>query len=183
MNSQNWIVALVLIAISGCQPSAKNDVIDVVAADLILTGEHIITMDPDSPRVEAVAVAGQEIIATGDLEDVLRHVTDATRVIELGEQALIPGFIDAHGHMPSVARRIEFIELAPPPVGTVQNIDDIVTLVKKRIGDESAEPGSWILGFGYDDSLGARRTMIERLPSVISSVPSIEVRGPDLVAR
>ena len=153
MNLRYWTVALILIAISGCQPSAQNDLTDVVAADLIFTGEHIITMDPDSPSVEAVAVAGQEIIAAGNLEAVLRHGTDATRVIQLGDQALIPGFIDAHGHMPSVARLAEFIDLAPPPVGTVLNIDDIVTLVKQRIEDQSAEPGSWILGRGYDDSL------------------------------
>jgi len=153
MNLRNIINALVLAVLTACQPPPAEPVVEVAAADLIFTGEHIITMDPNAPTVDAVAVAGQEIIAVGDIDDVLRHRTDATRVIELGEQALIPGFIDAHGHMTFVARLIEIVDLASPPVGSVENIEDVVALVKKHIDEESPAPGTWIFGFGYDDSL------------------------------
>jgi len=145
--------ALVLVVLTACQPPPADPVAEVAAADLIFTGEHIITMDPNAPTVEAVAVAGQEIIAAGDIDAVLRHRTDDTRVIELGEQALIPGFIDAHGHMTFVARLIEIIDLASPPVGAVETIDDIVSLLRQRIDDDAIESGAWVLGFGYDDSL------------------------------
>ena len=138
---------------SGCQAPERDFGNEVRAADIIFTGEHIIAMDDSSPAIYAVAVADQEILATGNLEDVLRHKTGATRVVELGEHALIPGFIDAHGHMPSVARRVEIIELASPPVGTVRNINDIIELVKARIRAENIPQGTWIFGAGYDDSL------------------------------
>ena len=143
----------ILIVLSGCQPRPPDSSVVVTPADIIFTGDHIITLDPDAPAVTAVAVSGQEIVATGDFADMLRHQTDVTRVIELGDQALIPGFIDAHGHLTFVARLIEMIDLASPPVGSVENIDDIVELVKNRIDAEELEPGSWIFGFGYDDSL------------------------------
>lgn len=153
MNLKNLHVALLLIVLSGCQPQSSDPSADVAAADIIFTGDHIITLEPDLPTVAAVAVAGREIIATGSLDDVLRHQTDATRVIELGDRALIPGFIDAHGHMTFVARLIEIIDLASPPVGIVENIDDVVTLVRQRIDEDTPEPGTWLIGFGYDDSL------------------------------
>jgi hypothetical protein len=137
----------------GCQAPESDTGDEVRAADIIFTGEHIITLDDSAPSVDAVAVAGQEILATGNLEDILRHKTVATRVVELGERALIPGFIDAHGHMPSVARRVEIIDLASPPVGTVRNIDDIIALVKAWIQAENLPQGTWIFGSGYDDSL------------------------------
>ena len=153
MNPQKIYVVLILIALSGCQPPPPGFSADASAADIIFTGAHIITLDPDTPAVTAVAVSGEEIIATGDIADMLRHRTDATRVIELGDRALIPGFIDAHGHMTFVARLIEIIDLASPPVGAVENIEDVVALVRQRIDEEAAEPGTWIVGFGYDDSL------------------------------
>ena len=153
MNARNLVIVIFLAVLSGCQPRPPDSSDVATPADIIFTGDHIITLDPDAPTVTAVAVAGQEIVATGSIDEILRHKTDSTRVIELGDQALIPGFIDAHGHMTFVARLIEIIDLASPPVGTVENIDDIVELVKKRIDEEAPEPGAWILGFGYDDSL------------------------------
>ena len=147
----------ILIVICGCQPRPPDAYVLVTPADIIFLGDHIITLDAAAPAVTAVAVAGQEIVATGDFADMLRHRTDSTRVIELGDQALIPGFVDAHGHLTFVARLIEIIDLASPPVGSVENIDDIVELVKIRIDAEALEPGSWIFGFGYDDSLLTER--------------------------
>ena len=55
--------------------------------------------------------------------------------------------------MTAVAKLTEVIDLAPPPVGHVKSIDDIVTLVKATIEQQQLPPGTWVLGFGYDDSL------------------------------
>lgn len=143
----------VLLLLLGCQPSSETDSNGVAPADLIITGENIITLDPTGTPVTAVAVSGETIVATGDAAAIEPYRGETTRVIELGEQALIPGFIDAHGHMPYVARLIELIDLASPPVGAVENIDDIVALVRQRIADDDIATGTWVLGFGYDDSL------------------------------
>ena len=152
----NYLLVSVLLLHQGCQPSSdtnSNDRNVVAPADIIITGENIITLDADSPAVTAVAVSGETIVATGNAADIEAYRGEATRVIELGEQALIPGFIDAHGHMPSVARLMELIDLSSPPVGSVENIDDIVALVRQRVADDDIPPGTWVLGFGYDDSL------------------------------
>lgn len=120
-------------------------------ADIIFLGEHIITMD-DS-LVTAVAVTGETITATGDAEDILRLRGGDTRVIELGERALLPGFIDAHGHFSSVARYTTLLDLSSPPVGGVNNIEDIIRLLRLRIETQQIAEGELVYGYGYDDSL------------------------------
>ena len=130
-----------------------NAVAGEQTADIIFIGDHIITVDAASVGVTAVAVAGQNIVATGPAKEILKLKTSSTRVIELGDNALVPGFIDAHGHMTIVAKLTEMIDLASPPVGRVENINDIVALVKSKIDKQQLAPGTWVLGFGYDDSL------------------------------
>ncbi len=123
-------------------------------ADIIFIGDNIITVDPEAPRkVEAVAVAGNEIIAVGSKRKVMRGKANRTRIVELGDHALLPGFIDAHGHMSGVATFLSLVNLSSPPVGVVEDIDDIVSILSKRIETEKITPGEWVYGYGYDDSL------------------------------
>ena len=145
-------ICLFLLA-SGCGPKTMLAIADDRSADVIFIGDHIITVDAAFAGVAAVAVTGQNIVATGSAEEILKLKNSSTRVIELGDNALVPGFIDAHGHMTIVAKLTEMIDLASPPVGRVENINDIVDLVKSKIDKQQLAPGTWVLGFGYDDSL------------------------------
>ena len=122
-------------------------------ADLLFLGDHIVTMDDALAGANAVAVRGDTIIAVGDADELLALRGPSTRTIELGEQALVPGFIDAHGHVSFVARLIDFVNLSSPPVGPVTNMDDIVRLLRERIAERELPAGEWLFGYGYDDSL------------------------------
>lgn len=148
---QSLLIPLLLIATT-CDPI--EDTSEQVA-DLIFTGEHIITMDQS--KVTAVAVQGDRIMATGDAADILRLRGESTRVVELGEHALLPGFIDAHGHFSSVARYADLLDLSSPPVGSVTEIDDIVRMLRLRIERQQIPAGELVYGFGYDDSLLAEQ--------------------------
>ncbi|MCY4266024.1 MAG: amidohydrolase [Gammaproteobacteria bacterium] len=124
-------------------------------ADRIFTGEHIITMD-DSP-VTAVAIGGDRIIAVGDELEVMQLQGENTQLVALGEQALLPGFIDAHGHFAGVSRYLDLMDLSSPPIGTVSNVEDIVLKIRLRIEEMQIPEGQLIYGFGYDDSLLAEQ--------------------------
>ena len=152
IKKSSFLICLLVLA-SGFEPEAMSAITDDQSADIIFIGDHIITVDSASAKVTAVAVAGPDIVATGSAEEILKLKKKSTRVIELGDNALVPGFIDAHGHMTIVAKLTEVIDLASPPVGRVENIDDIVALVKSKIDKQQLAPGTWVLGFGYDDSL------------------------------
>ena len=152
IKKSSFLICLLVLA-SGFESEAMSAIADDRSADIIFIGDHIITVDSASAKVTAVAVAGQDILATGSAEEILKLKKKSTRVIELGDNALVPGFFDAHGHMTIVAKLTEVIDLASPPVGRVENIDDIVALVKSKIDKQQLAPGTWVLGFGYDDSL------------------------------
>lgn len=129
-------------------------------ADLIIAGENIITMD--GSEVTAVAVRGDRIVATGARAELLQMGGSATRIIELGERALLPGFIDAHGHFSGVSRYADLLDLSSPPVGGIGSVDDIVRALRLRIEQLQIPAGELVFGFGYDDSLLAERRHPDR---------------------
>ena len=149
-------VALATVAaalIAGCTEEPASRMPPEPPADLIVVGEHIVTMDDAFAGATAVAVRGERIAAVGEAGELLALAGPETRTIELGERALAPGFIDAHGHVSFVARLIDFVNLSSPPVGPVLNMDDIVRLLGERIAGRELPPGEWLFGYGYDDSL------------------------------
>jgi predicted amidohydrolase YtcJ len=67
-------------------------------ADLIIHGGPILTMDRALPRVEAVAVAGDRILAVGGRGEIMSLATSGAHTIDLRGATLMPGFVDAHSH-------------------------------------------------------------------------------------
>ena len=120
-------------------------------ADLIFVGEHILSMEETT--MTAVAVRGDRIVATGDEQSVLALRGNQTQVIRLGDRALLPGFIDAHGHFSSLSRNLDMLDLSSPPVGDVSSVDDIVRKIRQHIEQRQIPSGQIVYGYGYDDSL------------------------------
>ena len=69
-------------------------------ADVILRGGTVITMDPSCPEAEAVAVRAGRILAVGREAEVLAQRGRLTRLLDLQGGTLLPGFVNAHWHMP-----------------------------------------------------------------------------------
>ena len=140
---QRGLLAALLIATAALQAA--------VAAPTLYVG-RIITMDPSQPFAEAVLVEGERIVAVGGKELRKAHEGDA-RVVELGRRAMLPGFIDAHGHLTATTAYINFVNLSPPPVGPVDDVARLQTTLREHIERERIPAGRWVVGVGYDDSL------------------------------
>ena len=155
MQCSAFVKVLLLIGLSslGTLGAAQD-------ADLIFLGQNIITMDASD--VSAVAVRGDRIVVAGSEQDARALQGEDTRVIELGERALLPGFIDAHGHFAGVARYVDMLDLSSPPVGDVTSVDDIVRKLKGRIENLNIPAGELVYGYGYDDSLLAEQRHPDR---------------------
>ncbi len=145
----------VLLAGCGAEPESPAR-----AADLVFRGANIITMG--EVDAEAVAVGGDRIVAVGSGEEIEVFVGPDTQVVELGERALLPGFIDAHGHFSAVARYLDLLDLSSPPVGEITSVDDIVASIREFIENEAVPVGELVQGFGYDDSLLAEQRHPDR---------------------
>ena len=67
---------------------------------LIFVGGDIITMaGPQAAYVEAIVVEAGRIAFLGSRAEAMRRRRATTQVIDLAGRTLLPGFIDAHGHM------------------------------------------------------------------------------------
>ena len=111
-------------------------------AELVLRGGRIVTVDAAKPEAQAIAVAGDTILAVGSNQEIQPYVGPATRVIDLKGALATPGFIDAHVHFTGVGEAARNLKLA-----NARNWADIVRMV----GDaaQKARPGEWILGRGW----------------------------------
>ncbi len=146
-------------------------------ADVIYLGT-VITMDDDRPTVEAVAIRGDTIVAVGTRAEGLRLRTRKTRLVELGERALLPGFIDAHGHLTATAGLARYANLAPPPAGPIGSIAQLQQALRQQIAAQAIPPGQWVVGFGYDDSL-----LAEKRHPVRAELDSVSTEHPVFVVH
>ena len=113
-------------------------------ADLILTNGKIITVDPTFTIAQAIAIAGDRILAVGPDAAVAAMAGPATRVVDLKGKAVIPGITDGHAHMDREALRNVF-----PALGPVRSIRDI----QDRIAElaRAKRPGEWIVTMPIGD--------------------------------
>ena len=129
--------AMVAAALSvvGCAPAEPTALptLEGLPPDVILHGGRVITMEPDMPRAEAIAVRGDEIVAVGGSEQMLLLAGPSTQIVDLQGRALLPGFIDAHNHIFS-----EAIRTRNPSLQEAQ--DYALSLGITAMADMSVEP-------------------------------------------
>lgn len=115
-----------------------------LAADLIVTGGRLLTMDPAFARATALAVRGDRLLAVGSDDEIEALAGPATERVDARGRTVVPGFIDAHSHP----------LLAQEAIGVNVNLPRIAD-VKKALAGKAAEtpPGHWVRGVMYDDTI------------------------------
>jgi predicted amidohydrolase YtcJ len=126
---------LTLMLAAGCGAAPEP-------ADLLLLNGKIVTVDELRPEAQALAVRDGLILAVGSNEEIAAHRGDKTEVIDLEGQLAIPGFIEGHAHFIGLGRSKLKIDLRK-----AQNWEETVDLIAAAVA--SAEPGQWILGWGW----------------------------------
>jgi len=148
------VVSVIFLAAVVCIGSCARPPAPRQTADAIYTGGDIITVNDSHPTAEALAVKDGKIIAVGAEADVLKHKGAATRVVDLGGKTLLPGFIDAHGHVFNAGLQALAANLLSRPDGTVNDITSLQQILRdwaEKYPERLARTG-WIIGFGYDDA-------------------------------
>ena len=133
--------------------------------EMVLFSNNVISMSSERPEKAAplaVAVDGDLISWIGSHEQAASKIGPKTKVLRLGSKALLPGFIDAHGHASYTAAATQLANLASPPVGRVVDITTLQATLKKYIEETNPKAGEWVVGLGYDDSLLAENRHPDR---------------------
>ena len=123
-----------------------------MSADLIFLGGTVHTVNPRDEIAQAVAVEGDRIVAVGRDDDIKPLKGPKTRVVELRGRSLLPGFIDAHCHLAGLGMAFVSIDCKAPGMQSIEAL-------KKAVYEQAqtAPPGTWIRGRGYDQSRLAER--------------------------
>lgn len=168
----NLKIILLLLVITSCK-NAKND------ADTLYYGGPILTMEDDNPQVEAIAIKDGKIIFAGSKQNAKRFIGNNTNQINLENKTLMPGFIDAHGHITSRAGMSQAVDLSPSPYGTVNNIPELQTTLKEYINKYQLDPTTPLMGNGYDDAIMEehRHPTREELDAVSTTHPIIVIHA------
>ena len=124
---------------------------EINRADLIISSDKVILMTGDKKAQPlSIAIKNEKIIWVGSHKNA-KNIQG--KHIDFGDQAILPGFIDAHGHASYLAFATQVANLASPPVGDINTIKELQAELRKFIEESNLQPGEWVMGLGYDDSL------------------------------
>jgi len=140
------------------------------AADLIVRGATIHSVDPRRPSPEAFAVREGRFIEVGSLEAALRHAGSRTRVLDLSGRTVLPGLIDSHLHLMGVGLDLQHVDLTH--AATLEEV------VRRTLAYAATSPDAWLLGDGWDQNLwpGGAFPTHDSLSAVLPSRPVVLTR-------
>jgi predicted amidohydrolase YtcJ len=112
--------------------------------EVIVHNAAVWTAGRTSPQIEALAIGGGRILATGSNSEILALATPRTRKFDLGGRRVTPGFYDAHSH-PVLSGIQQLYEVAVDKT----SIAAIQAAIRERA--QRTPNGQWVLGYLYDD--------------------------------
>ena len=133
-------------SVPGTAPAATGP-----KADIIFVHANVYTGIPANAqfswisREEAIAVRGERIQAVGKNVDIQKLKGPQTQVIDLAGHFVMPGFNDAHMHLAAAGLQKLNVDLTG-----VKTLDELRERVLAKV--ETAKPGDWILGGGWDET-------------------------------
>ncbi|MCL6566402.1 MAG: amidohydrolase [Acidobacteriia bacterium] len=110
------------------------------AADLVLLGGHVWTLEPNKTDASAVAIRGNRIVRVGSNRDVQSLIRDGhTQVLNVKGALVLPGFIDNHVHFAQAGRLLLGLNLL--------DVNEPVEF-RKRVQEAAQRlpAGAWLVG-------------------------------------
>ncbi|MFE5124005.1 amidohydrolase [Streptomyces sp. NPDC056669] len=117
------------------------------AADLVVLGGQVLTVDENFTIASAVAVANGRIAAVGDDETIRPWIGPKTDVIELRGRTVLPGINDAHLHL-------ALFGTSRPPFSLDLTVVDSLAALQQAFADAASEPpdNRWLTGHGWREA-------------------------------
>src|SRR6185369_1718546 len=134
-----FAVTLLLVATMTAQSTKKADVIYLNGN--VWTGQKADKANAKS----AFAIKDGKFIAVGNKDAISKLKDGHTKVVDLGGKFVMPGFNDAHAHMPGGG----FAKIEVDLVGT-KSLQEMQQRIAERVKSMSA--GEWIVGRGWDQT-------------------------------
>ncbi len=125
-------LSLIMVAFTGCANKATEDNF----AAKVLNNGTVYTLegsDWENNAAEAIAISGDgTILFVGSNTDAEAYIGDKTEVVDLKGKVVMPGFVDAHGHIPGSAITELFEIYLYESLTKDQTLKDIADFVKEN---------------------------------------------------
>ena len=155
MKSRTGLILLCAVYMQAQQPPAKPKADVIFTHGNVYTGVPVMSAFKAIKRAEAIAVRGDRIEAVGENAEILKLKGPDTQIIDLGGHFVMPGFNDAHAHLMDGG----FEKMNVNLVG-VKSLDEFRERIRAKLN--TAAPGDWILGDGWDENLWPVRALPSR---------------------
>ena len=134
------------IGVLACAPTPPASAPPGASADMTrVTNARVYTMDYARPIAEAMVIdADGRIVEVGGAIALKSDYPDAAEV-DLGQATVVPGLIDAHGHLLNLGLALQYADL----VGT-QSKAEVIQRLKQA--ERKLGPEDWLLGRGWDQN-------------------------------
>ncbi|MET3576133.1 amidohydrolase [Bhargavaea ullalensis] len=142
-------------------------------ADIVFQNGEVITVNERDEVCEAVAVAGNRIVAVGSDKEMSDWIGPDTEVVNLGGKTLMPGIIDAHLHFVLYGLNQMNISCKQPEMDSVANV---LKALQKRASETPA--GEWVRAWGFNESAVSE----ERYPTR-EELDAVSAEHPIIIAR
>ncbi|QJW88894.1 amidohydrolase [Spirosoma taeanense] len=151
------LFSALLALISGCSSRKK--------ADLLISNARIYTADSSFSIADAVVIKDGSFLAVGSAQT-LREEYDADSTVDLGGQAVYPGFYDPHAHFLGLGQMLDQADL----VGAA-SYDEVIDRLKQFAGKHPS--ALWIIGRGWDQNDWADKSFPtkEKLDAAFPNIP------------
>lgn len=160
MKNRRIVTALLTalaVMLSACdQPVTQKEEVGAITAVMpttLFVNADIITVDDSRPGAQALAIRNGRVLAVGSRDEVEAAAGQGAEVRDMQGKTIVPGLIDAHGHISLTALSNGFANVQPPPAGPISSIAQLQEVMKSW--DQANPEATWLMGWGYDDSLMA----------------------------
>ena len=112
--------------------------------DRIFYNGQIETVDPQYPRVSAVAVKNGIVMAVGSDEEIKALAGPATDMVDLKGAFMCPGLIDSHMHLLLLSNKLRRTD-----IGVAKTFKECMDIMAKA-AEEKKGTDAWAMGIGFN---------------------------------
>ena len=145
-------------------------------ADVVFLNGQIETLNSKQPKANAVAIKDEKFIAIGSDQKIKPLIGPKTKVIDLNQQLVVPGFVDAHTHpMETIWLKESWVDARYPGTPSVkQALLNIAARVNSTPRDQ------WIYVAGV--SASENKFLEKRLPTK-AELDAVAPNNPVIMAN
>ncbi|OZJ03264.1 hypothetical protein BZG36_04900 [Bifiguratus adelaidae] len=119
------------------------------ASRFVIYNANVYTVDGTS-KAQAFVVENSRFADVGSTEEILARWSSVNQKIDARGHTIIPGFIDAHGHLMEYGHMLNM-----PSVNNAQSVAEVRNIMRQHLIDSKEtykNEGPWLLGWGFDQT-------------------------------